>query len=145
MFASEPGEHVLFQLFGKRDEFPGVRHGDGAGHVVFGGVALATAGVEVIGIVLALRAEDERERGEGPVVSKVFLGPVAGGMEQDGAELERRIVGDGEAPIGGDFPRGVREVALDDAEEVGDFHGAGSVGPQPAVVSPLLQAHGRFR
>ena len=64
MLALEPGEHVLFQFIGKGVKFRGIRQGNGACHVVFGGVPLAAASVEVIGVFLALPAEDERKRGE---------------------------------------------------------------------------------
>jgi len=60
--------------------------GNGGGdpsHVVFGGVALGAAGLEIIGVFFALRAEDERQRRQAPIVRQIALvGTVAAGVQQ---------------------------------------------------------------
>ena len=124
MVIPEPRFHVLAETRGEGNEFAGFIRADAADRIVFGGVAFAAAGVEIIGIVLTSGSENKGQSLQGPVVGEVFLGAEALGIKKDGAKLECSVVGD--------------------AEEFGDLRGAGAVGTQPAVTLPGLQAHGRL-
>lgn len=99
------------------------------------------ASIEVVGIILALVPQDDGQGGEGAVVGEVFLGPKAAGVEEDGAEFERGIVGDAELPVRRKIAHGVLQVSVHDREQIGDLGRGGLVGLEPAVSLPLLQAH----
>ncbi len=47
----EPGDNIGAEFLGEGAEFGRFGRADGAGGVVFGGVAFGTAGFEVVGIV----------------------------------------------------------------------------------------------
>jgi hypothetical protein len=64
----EPSFHVLAERRGEGDEFAGFIDADAADGIVFGGVALAAAGVEIVGIVPASGAEDEGQSLQGEMV-----------------------------------------------------------------------------
>ena len=145
MVIPEPRFHVLAEPRGEGNEFAGFIDADAADRIVFGGVAFAAAGVEIIGIVLTSGAEDEGQSLQGAVVREVFLGAEALGLKKDGAKLERGVVGDAKLPVvRKTLGAGVFQVAVGDGEEFGDLRGAGAVGTQPAVTLPGLQAHGRL-
>ena len=56
----QPDRNRFAQFGGERDQLSGFLRADAADGIVFGGVALAAAGVEVVGIVLPFRPHDER-------------------------------------------------------------------------------------
>jgi len=68
MVVAEPSFHVLAERRGEGDEFAGFIDADAADGIVFGGVALAAAGVEIIGIVPASGSEDEGQGLQGVIV-----------------------------------------------------------------------------
>ena len=100
MVGFEPGNGDGAQLNGKLDEFTGFLGTDVAGGIVFGGVAFAPAGVEVIGVTLAIGAKNERQSLQCAVMGEIFFGTISLGIEQDGAELEGGVVGDAKLPVG---------------------------------------------
>ena len=114
------------------------------GIVVFHGVAFGAAGVQVIGISLALWAKNQRQLLQGAIVLQRFLRAIAGGMQQHGAKFQRRVVGDAKLPVGRDVAGGIRQIAFHDGQQVLDFFWAGCVRSQPAVTGPLFQAHVQF-
>ena len=71
MVIPEPRFHVLAETRGEGDEFAGFIRADAADRIVFGGVAFAAAGVEIIGIVLTSGSENEGQSLQGPVVREV--------------------------------------------------------------------------
>jgi hypothetical protein len=117
----EPGDDVVAEFVGEGAEFVGIGLADGAGGVVFCGVAFGAAGVEVVCVVYAGAAKDDGECGEGAVVGEVFFRAVAAGVEEDGAEFEGGIVGDAELPVWGEVADGVFQIPVDDGEEIGDL------------------------
>lgn len=64
MVCLEPCNDIRPEFAGELPEFVGFGLADRAGGVVFGGVALGTAGIEVVGIVLAVVSQDEGQGGE---------------------------------------------------------------------------------
>jgi len=119
----EPGENVFAELEGEFDQPTCFLGSDLAGGIILSGFSLGSAGVEVVGIVLAVVAQN---MGKGlksaVVVGEVSLGAVAGCLKQDGAELEGRIVGDPELPVRGEAPGpGIGQIAIDDGEEIADL------------------------
>lgn len=69
---------------------------------------------------------------------KRLLGPVAGDVDQDGAELQRGVVGNAKAPIGREVSYdGIREVPLDDLEQVLNFLRAGLMDFQSSRYWPI--------
>lgn len=145
VFFLQPGSDVAAKFGGEGDKFPGFFQADAADGIVFRGVALAAAGVEVVGIALAFRTKDERQRLKGAIMGEIFLRAIALGIKKDRAELESRIVGDAELPVVREaLGAGVFKIAVGDGEEFGDLRGAGAVGTEPAVALPSLQAHGRL-
>lgn len=145
MIAFEPVQRVFAELRGERQKFLGVLFGGGSGHVVFDRVALDAAGVEIGRVLFASVAQDHGQRRQRAKVLEILFGPKAGGMEQDGAELQRCVVRDPELPVGGNFALSIREVTLDDGQQPGDFLRAGLMRTQPAVFLPVVQAHARPR
>jgi hypothetical protein len=104
------------------DEFTGFLGADVAGGIVFGGVAFTPAGVEVIGVPLAMDAKDERQGLQRAEMGQIFLRTVSLGIEQDGAELERGVVGNAKLPVGREPLRaGILQVAVRDGKEFGNL------------------------
>ena len=68
MVIPEPRFHVLAETRGEGDEFAGFIRADAADRIVFGGVAFAAAGVEIIGIVLTSGSENEGQSLQGVMV-----------------------------------------------------------------------------
>jgi len=95
----------------------------------------------ILGVGLAVRAKNQGQRLERAVVLKRLLRPVAGGVEQNRAKLERGVVGNAKPPVRRDVAPSVGQVALYDGEQVLNLLRARWVGPQPAVIGPLRQAH----
>ena len=56
-----------------------------------------------------------------------FLRALAGGVEQNSAKLERRVVSDPKLPVGGNIARRVRQIAFHDGQQILDFLRAGLV------------------
>ena len=113
-----------------------------AGNVsAFGDVALVAAGVEVVRIGLPILAQNQRHRLQGAVVRAIFLRAPALGLQQDRAKLERSIVGDAKLPVHRQPLHRVLQVAVHDAEQVGDLLPKSLVRPHLSGLGPVTQAH----
>ena len=141
MIVAEPGDNGGLEFAGEVAEFTGLGLADGADGIVFGGVALGAASIEVVGIVGELGAQYDGQGLKRAVVGEVFLGAITTGIEQDGAELEGGVVGDAELPVGRKITCRVHQVTFDDGQQIGDLLGSSLVWAEPAVSRPLLQAH----
>ena len=78
---AQPFKDILSQCLRKGYELGGVRFCHDTCHVILGFVPLDAADFQVIGVVFAALAEDERQCRDGAVVLKILLGAVAGGMK----------------------------------------------------------------
>ena len=147
MFAFQLHQHLGLQFAGVGDELGGVGLGGVAGAVVLDHVPLLAAAVEVVGVALVLGAENVRQGVEGAGVRELALArAVTLGGEQDGAELERGVVGDAVALVRGDgVGRRVAQVAFDDPPQVPDLLGACLMALEPARGQPCRQTHVRPR
>ena len=59
-------------------------------------------------------------------------------VEENCAELQRRIVCDPKAPIGRNITFGIEQIPIDNSKEIGYFLLARLMGLQPAVIRPML-------
>lgn len=73
MFFFDPSDHLFAQVAGEGSQFFRLLGAHLSGRFVFGGVSLGAAGVEVVGVRLAVGPKDEREGLQGAVVREVFL------------------------------------------------------------------------
>jgi hypothetical protein len=86
------------------------------------------------------------KRLDDPVVVLFARSPVSRCCESGGGRLQSGVVSDVHPPVGADLlGRAVREVTLDDREEIADLLGARLVFEQPPVPLPVGQAHVRSR
>jgi hypothetical protein len=95
----EPVDDLCTQVDGKVPEFIGFARGDFAGGIVFEHVALAAAGIEVVGAVLPDPAQDHRRGGDGSMVGVELVRLPYLGQGQDGTELKGGLIGDVEAAV----------------------------------------------
>src|SRR5690349_11032727 len=70
----QPLEHSLPHFFYETNQLFGIIIRNRADAVVLSGVALATAGIEIIRVVFLFVAQNEWKRGDSPIMSKLLLG-----------------------------------------------------------------------
>lgn len=138
MVLLQPCQHVFPKLFGKGQQFRGIVLSRRPRHVVLDGVAFDSAGFKIRGVLFSLVAQDQRQSCQRAKVLQRFLWAKAGGVEQDRTELQRRVVGNAELPVGGDFTLCVFKIAIDDGQQTDDFLRAGLMRAEPAVFRPVF-------
>lgn len=62
MVLLQPVRHIMPELFGEIHPFSRVLLRGDTGHVVVSRVALGPTGIEVVGVIVAFRPEDQRQR-----------------------------------------------------------------------------------
>ncbi len=88
MMAFDPSDDIFSQLSRKGGQFLRLLWTHLSRGVVFCGVSLGAAGIEVVGVRLTIGPEDQREGLQRAVMREAFLRPPAFGVDEYGAELE---------------------------------------------------------
>jgi len=144
MFRLQPRYDHFTQFTGEGGQFLGLFDADLSRGVVFGGVSFGAAGVEIVGVRLALGTEDDLQGLQCAVVREVLFRTPAFSVDQNGAELERGVLGDAELPIGRQPTGGVFEIPIHDGKQVRDLASRGLMWAKPPGFSPVVQAHRLF-
>ena len=146
MSLPKPRDHVGAKLLREFKQLRRIPIGGGTCPLVFNSVALHAARLQVVGVILAILAQDKRQGRDGADMLQRPLGPVPRGVEEDSAELQGRVVGNAKPPIGREAASSrVLQIAIDDGEQARDLLAARLMRPQLAVSEPFSQAHPRLR
>ena len=142
MLRFEPGQDFIAQLMRKPNQLLCLLLGGTTRVIIFHRIPLSPASFQKVAIILPLRAQDDRQRLQRPVMGQWLLRPVALGIQQNRAQLERRIVGDAILPIGRDAAGfSILQVAPGDQPKIADFRGTSLMRAQPPVGESSLQIH----
>lgn len=123
MLLPQPRADFRLQFAAEGDQLLGLRLRGATHVVVFHRVSFLAAAVKVVGVALAVLAQNVRQGRQHAEVRERSLGRlVALRVEQDRAEFQRGIVGDAILLIVRNTARGrVLQVALRDQPQVPDF------------------------
>lgn len=138
MLLLQPPAHIGLQLVAESDQLFRFRLRRSAGVVVLDRIPFLPAALEIVGLALTFFTENVRQRTERARMRHgTFGGPVTFGVEQNRAQLQRRVVSDAILPVGRNATGGgVLKVPLDDLPEVADLLGACRVRLEPPGRQP---------
>lgn len=139
MAGTQPRLDLFGERLGETDQLIGVTLRRRAGHVVFDRVPLDPAGIEIGRIGFLPLTQNQRQRLERPVMGEVLVRAIPLRNQQNGAQLERRVVSDTEPPVRRNLLRfRVGQITPDNREEISDFLRRRAVLFEPAVLLPFL-------
>ena len=145
MVFPEPILNGLLERPCQNEHLPGLLSRNGSRPLIIADIALLAECVE-LGDENGVGPYSKGERLNDPVMMAVSYGAVSGRRQGRRSRLQRRIVGDRQAPVRTQ-PRGLAfaQVPLGDSQKVRDLFGACFVRDEPAVSEPTVQAHSRPR
>jgi len=139
MAGTQPRLDLFGERLGETDQLIGVTLRRRAGHVILNRVPLDPAGIEIGRIGFLPLTQNQRQRLERPVMGEVLVRAIPLRNQQNGAQLERRVVSDAEPPVRGNLLRfRVGQISPDNREEISDFLRRRAVLFEPAVLFPFL-------
>lgn len=137
MVLSKPPDDVVSQPYRELSHRLRIRVGHKPDAFVTGDVPLLSERIERVD-QRDLGADRLAERLDHPIVMLIPRRSVSGRGESGSRRLQCSVVGDIQLPVRAQpFSGAVREVALDDCEQVEDFGRAGPVRDQPSVPLPV--------
>ena len=112
MLLFKPCKDCAPQLLRECQQFRGFLAGNLTNRIIFCEIPLCSALFEIVGVVLALSTQDQRQSLQSPVVSEILFGTIAFAVEQNGAKFQGGIIGYAELPIAGEISRRILQVAI---------------------------------
>jgi hypothetical protein len=87
MFLLKPCKNFAPQFLRERVQFCGFLTGNLSDRIILSNIPFCSTLVEIVGVVLALKTQDQRQSLQSPVVSEILFGTEAFALEQNGAKF----------------------------------------------------------